>query len=176
MRQIERSRTGVVRVAFQDPKPGPPGQPVTPPRHRLPSRRDTKATIEQAEAAENIARQQLTNDVEQRLQAARNLLNQGQPEAALSQLRLTQNVVRSATNVAEDDRNKLDRRIQAQLLATVQAEERIVAERAEHQRVEAAAEQRIRAIDFFQRNKETIAAMMIQFDTLITEGTYNVLC
>ncbi len=83
--------------------------------------------------------------------------------------------MRSATNVAEADRTKLDRRIQAQLLATVQAEERIVPERAERTRLEAAAEQRTRTIDLFQRNKQTIEAMMIQFDTLVSEGVYNVL-
>ncbi len=175
MREIERSRSGVVRVAFQDAKPGAAGQPVTPPPPPAVQPPQPKATIEQAETAENIARQELTNDVEQRLQAARNLLNQGQPEAALTQLRMTQNVIRSATNVAEEERKKLDRRIQTQLLATYQSEERIVSERAEHQRLEAAAEQRTRAVDLFQRNKETIAAMMIQFDTLISEGTYNVL-
>ena len=60
-------------------------------------------------------------------------------------------------------------------MATVQAEERIVAERAERTRLEAAAEQRTRTIDLFQRNKQTIEAMMIQFDTLISEGVYNVL-
>ena len=75
----------------------------------------------------------------------------------------------------EADRSQLDRRIQAQMISTVQAEERIVAERAEHQRLEAAAEQRTRAIDIFQRNKETIGAMMVQFDTLMSEGVYNVL-
>ena len=61
------------------------------------------------------------------------------------------------------------------MISTVQAEERIVAERAERQRLEAAAEQRTRAIDIFQRNKETIGAMMVQFDTLMSEGVYNVL-
>ena len=75
----------------------------------------------------------------------------------------------------EADRAALDRRIQAQMISTVQAEERIVAERAEHQRLEAAGEQRARAIDIFQRNKETIGAMMVQFDTLMSEGVYNVL-
>src|SRR5262249_31468700 len=35
--------------------------------------------------------------------------------------------------------------------------------------------QRTRAIDLFQRNKQTIAAMMVQFDTLMSEGVYNVL-
>ncbi|HKI17823.1 MAG TPA: hypothetical protein VKA15_08075, partial [Isosphaeraceae bacterium] len=176
LREIERARSGVTRVAFQDPAPAAAaGQPATPPPPPAVQPPQPQATIEQAAAAENIARQELTNDVEQRLQAARNLLNQGQPEAALNQLRLTQNVIRSATNVAEDERNKLDRRIQAQLLATYQAEERITSEQAERQRLEAAAEQRVRAVDAFQRNKETIAAMMIQFDTLISEGVYNVL-
>ena len=61
------------------------------------------------------------------------------------------------------------------MISTVQAEERIVAERAERQRLESAAEQRTRAIDLFQRNKQTIDAMMIQFDTLMSEGVYNVL-
>ena len=61
------------------------------------------------------------------------------------------------------------------MISTVQAEERVVQERAERQRLDASAEQRIRTIDLFQRNKETIAAMMIQFDTLISEGVYNLL-
>ena len=142
----------------------------------LPGRPETRATIEQTQAAENLARQQLTNDVEQRLQAARELdAIRGSPRRALNALRLAQNVVRSATNVAEADRAGLDRRIQAQMISTVQAEERIVAERAERQRLEAAAEQQTRAIDIFQRNQETIDAMMIQFDTLMSEGVYNVL-
>ena len=103
------------------------------------------------------------------------MLNSGLPEAALNELRLTQNVVRSATDVSEEDRRKLDRRIQAQLMATVQSEERIVQERAERTRMDASAEQRVRTIDLFERNKQTIEAMMIQFDTLITEGVYNLL-
>src|SRR5207248_5380954 len=85
------------------PQPGAPAaapldQPAPPP--------DTRATIEQTEAAEHLARQQLTNDVDQRLQAARELMNLGQPEAALSALRLAQNVIRPATNVPEPDRQK----------------------------------------------------------------------
>ena len=113
--------------------------------------------------------------MEQRLNRARALVNDGQPETALNALRLIQNVIRSATDVSDEDRTKLDRRVQAQLLSTTQAEERIVAERAERQRLDAAAEQRTRTIDQFQRRKETIAAMMVQFDTLMSEGVYNVL-
>ena len=56
----------------------------------------------------------------------RQLLEQGQPEAAVNALRLALNLVRSATNAPEPDRLALDRRIQAQMVSTVQAEERIV--------------------------------------------------
>ena len=66
----------------------------------------------------------------------------GQPEAALTNLRLAQNLVRSATNVPEEVRKNLDRRIQAQLQNTVRDEERIVGERAEQLRMAAAADQR----------------------------------
>ena len=54
----------------------PPGEP------------QARATIDQTYAAENLARQQLTNDVEQRLKMARDLMDQGQPEAAISSLAL----------------------------------------------------------------------------------------
>jgi tetratricopeptide (TPR) repeat protein len=179
---VERADGQLVRVAMQDPpaqeaKPAAPAPEATPPPAANPpaAQPDNKATLEQTEAAENVARQQLTNDVEQRIHVANALLRQGEAEAAQSALRLALNVVRSATNVAEADRAKLERRVQAQLLSTVQAEERIVADRAERTRLDAAAEQRTRTIDLFQRNKETIEAMMIQFDTLVSEGVYNVL-
>ena len=144
--------------------PPPPPQPA-----------DTKATFEQTQAAENITRQELTDNVEQRIQSAQALMNQNQPEAAMNALRLTLNVIRSATDVSEDVRAKLESRVQAQLMATAQAEERIVAERAERTRLDSAAEQRTRTIDLLQRDKQTIEAMMIQFDLLIKEGVYNVL-
>ncbi|MGZ3386354.1 MAG: hypothetical protein ACXWNF_14905 [Isosphaeraceae bacterium] len=133
------------------------------------------ATLEESDREDNIARQQLTSDVEQRLQAARNLVASGQPEAALTNLRLAQNYVRSATNVPESVRSALDKRIQAQILTTVRDEERIVAERAEQQRLQAASEQRSRAVAEFTTNQETIKAMMTQFDLLMDQGIYNVL-
>jgi len=133
------------------------------------------ATLEESDREDNIARQQLTSDVEQRLQAARSLVGSGQPEAALTNLRLAQNYVRSATNVPESVRSALDKRIQAQLLTTVRDEERIVAERAEQQRLLAASEQRSRAVSEFMTNQETIKGMMTQFALLMDEGIYNVL-
>ena len=173
LEESKRAAGAIVRVALREPADAraaaasPLNQPAT--------LSDTRATLEQSEAAENLTRQQLTNDVEQRLQAANELLRMGQPEAALKALRLTQNLVRSATNVPEVDRVRLDRRIQSQLISTVQAEERIVAERAEHLRLGAAADQRSRAIDLFDRNKQTITTLIVQFDSLMSEGTSNVL-
>ena len=74
-------------------------------------------------------------------------MNQNQPEAAMNALRLALNVIRSATDVSEDVRTKLERRVQAQLMSVAQAEERVVAERAERTRLDSAAEQRTRTID-----------------------------
>src|SRR5262249_19899648 len=124
---------------------------------------------------ETLARDALTNDIEQRLQAARELLNANQPDEALRTLRVAQNAVRSASDVPEIDRTRLDRRIQAQLISTAQAPERIDAELLEQRHVEAAREQRTRAIDALQRDKQTIFSMMVQFDKLMSDGVYNVL-
>jgi hypothetical protein len=175
LRATERRGTGVVRIAMQEPKAEQPAAAAPAETPPVPPPPDARATLEQSTAADTVARQQLTNDIEERVRNAQALLRQGQAEAALSALRLAQNVVRSATNVSDDVRNNLDRRIQAQLLSTVQAEERVVAERAERTRLDSAAEQRTRAIDIFQRDKQTIEAMMIQFDLLVREGVYNVL-
>ncbi len=170
LKKLDGPGDQVVRVALQDPAPPPtpeePGTPaaLSPPVPAVPA--SPRATLEESLAAENIARQQLTNDVEQRIQNARALLNQGLPEAALNALRLTQNVVRSATNVGEPDRAKLDRRIQAQMMATVQAEERIV-QRASGDGSGSTPPPNSEpaTIDMLQRDKQTIEAMMIQFDT-----------
>jgi hypothetical protein len=151
--------------------PAPPG--VNPPA--APGAAPSRATLEGAEEEENVARQQLTSEVEQRLQAARSQVAANQPEAALNNLHLAQNLVRSATDVPESVRKNLDRRIQAQIQNTVRDEERIVLERAESQRMAAAAGQRARAVSQFLTNQETIKAMMTQFDLLMSEGVYNVL-
>ena len=118
--------------------PGPAAETANPPQTSV----GPRATLEESDREDNVARQQLTSDVEQRLQAARSLVGSGQPAAALTNLRLAQNYVRSATNVPESVRSALDKRIQAQMLSTVRDEERIVAERAEQQRLMAASAQR----------------------------------
>jgi hypothetical protein len=181
----------IALVAFQPPAappvappPAPDAPPVTAPAPApapdaappaAPAAREAKATLEDAARLETIKRQQLTDDIGQRLQQARQLLSSGQPEAALNALRLAQNVVRSDAQVDQAARDTLDRQIQAQLLSTVRAEERIVAERAELNRRGAMAEQQQRALDVLSRNQETVNAMMVQFDSLMSQGIYNVL-
>ena len=49
----------------------------------------------------------------------------------MNALRLSLNVIHSATDAPEDVRTKLERRVQSELMAIAQAEERVVAERAE---------------------------------------------
>ena len=134
-----------------------------------------QATIAAAGAAQEIVRQRLTAEVGQRLQAVRALVDEGRPEAALDALRLAQTVVRSALEVDDATRDTLDRRIQATIIATVKDEERIVAERAERLRLEAAAGQQARALEERQRDQETVATLMTQFDSLMTQGEFNVL-
>ena len=133
----------IVLVAMQDPadaKPAEEAKPAQDPAQPKPAPAtdtppppppgDTKATLEQAQAAERITRQQLTDSVEQRIKTAQGLMNQNQPEAAMNALRLSLNVIRSATDAPEDVRTKLERRVQAELMAIASAEERIVSERA----------------------------------------------
>jgi tetratricopeptide (TPR) repeat protein len=191
-RGLDEAKTLVERLARQDtPQPAdaqaeempveeepaetPVPPPVGEPAPEATTPREAKATLEETEAAESLAREQLTNDVTQRLTAAHNLLSSGQPEAALNALRLAQNVVRSANNVSEEVRKSLDNRIQAQIQSTLRAEDRIISERVEAQRLQTAEEQRDRAVQVFEQNKQTIRQMMIQFDTLMSEGIYNVL-
>ncbi len=131
--------------------------------------------IAAAGAVQEIFRQQVTADVNQRLQAARALVAVGRPEAALQALRLAQMAVRSALASDQEARDALDRRIQAAIMATVKDEERIALERAERLRLEAAAGQQVRARDVGQREQETVAALMTQFDSLMTQGESNVL-
>ena len=167
---------GVIRVALNDPAPpdpAPEDAPAIPPTPA--SEAPPAATLDEASKLENVARQQLIDDVRQRLQEARNLVNAGQPETALNVLRLVQNVVRSSDKSDEATKTSLDRQIQAQYLSTVRAEERIVAQRAERLRQASNAEQQARTLDTLLQNQQTVSAMMTQFDSLMAQGIYNVL-
>jgi hypothetical protein len=180
LEKINKLSESMQRVAFQEPAPDPearetatPPAPAPDPANPVPL--GPKATLEQIQAAENLAREQLGKEVNDRLSIAEQLLRTGQPEAARQTLRLLQNVIRSAANVTESVRGDLDRRVQDQMLATDRAEERILSEHLESERLSAAGLQRERALEVLEQNKETIKSMMVQFDSLMVEGIYNLL-
>ena len=105
LKESKAQQTESCRVALQDgarPRSGQPVTPPSPPAAGQPAAAGSHATIEESDREENVQRQQLTNDVEQRFQSARGLVTAGQPEAALDNLRRAQMGVRSATNVPED--------------------------------------------------------------------------
>jgi tetratricopeptide (TPR) repeat protein len=154
------------------PAPAPAAAPAPEPE-ATPSA--PHATIEAEERLADVRRQQLVTDVEERLQRAHDFVAQGNAEGALHTLKLAQSLVRSAQQVPQATLDALDRRIQAQILSTVRAEERQDAERAEALRREAVAEQQLRALDLSARNQDTVLAMMVQFDSLMLQGMYNVL-
>jgi tetratricopeptide (TPR) repeat protein len=164
-----------------EPAPAPAAEPIpaenVPPAPAPPPavEPESRATIENLSGAQAIARQQLVSDIRQRIAAARSLLNSGQPEAALNALKLAQNIVRSAVDVDEAARAALDRELQADILGTVRAEERIVLDRAEALRLESAAQQQVRTLDLLQRNQDTVNTLMLQFDSLMAQGQYNAL-
>ena len=175
----------VRQVAMQDPASPAVGNATivaTPPLAPVPGvdaapagGRQATATLEESARLENVYRQQLGDDVGQRLQQARDQLAAGNPEASISTLRLLQNMIRSADQVDETTKKQLDQRVQAQLLSTVRREESVVAERAERMRMSAASEQQSRTLDLLARNESTVSAMMTQFDSLMSQGIYNVL-
>jgi len=193
-RELDKIQKGK-RVAFQDPAAkdaapkdaaakvaepkadDPADEPAAPPAAQPipPAAHIPQATIENQARLESVRRQQLVADIQERLRRARDLVNSGQPEAALDALRLALTVVRSEEGVADDARNALDRQIQAQILSTARDEERIVGERAEALRLAAVAESKLRALNLLERNQETVSAMMTQFDMLMAQGQYNVL-
>ncbi|MDR3636935.1 MAG: hypothetical protein P4L84_24225 [Isosphaeraceae bacterium] len=133
------------------------------------------ATIEAEQQRAEVRRQQFVTDVEQRLRRAHDEVASGEPATALNSLRLALSLVRSTPDVPQATLDALDRRIQAQVLSTVRAEERIDAERAEALRRDVASENQLRAVDLAARNEETVQTLMAQFDSLIAQGQYNAL-
>ena len=163
----------VIRIAMQDP-PAPPPVPDTSPISTPPAGPPTGATLEKSDELDNIRRQELTSDIRQRQQQARNLVFSGQPKAALEALSLAQMALRAAEGIDEATRNKLARELQVQYMATVRDEERIEAEQTEKTRLLAARDQQMRALDVAERTEDSIDAMMVQFTSLMAQGRYNV--
>jgi hypothetical protein len=151
------------------PPPAPEAAPAP-----APVEPEAAATIENARQRADIYRQHFLTDLRQREQEARNLVNTYQPEQALYVLKNALNFVRTS-DVDEATRTALDRELQSMILATQQSEERINLEKAQARQLEAAAEQRGRALSQLERNQATVNTLMIQFDSLMAQGQYNVL-
>jgi hypothetical protein len=179
-------------VALQDqpPTPEPPPPVDTPAPADTPVPADTpatgdqpppnpeppkQATIENAEEITQVLTQKLNADVHERLQQARDLLAQGNPEAALETLRLALSSIRSNDQVPQALRDVLDREVQVQYRSTVRRQQDIELERAEVLRRQAAAEQRERAVNELEAKEESANLLMVQFDTLMAAGQYNVM-
>ena len=105
------SDLGVTRVAMQEPGGGAPPPPPAP-GIESPA---TAATIEAGAEAERVRTQQLSTDIRDRQQRARDLLNAGQPGPALDLLRLGINALQTAEGVPDEVRNQLRRELQTQI-------------------------------------------------------------
>ena len=166
------------------PEPPPANDPTAPAAGETPAppaaeppgaiERENDATIERSKEHAEVFRQHFVTDVRQRQQEARAKVNASRPDEALYILKNALNFVRTS-DVDEATRGVLERELQGNLLATQQAEERIDLERAQGRQLEAAAEQRVRALGQLQRNQSTVNTLMIQFDSLMAQGQYNVL-
>jgi tetratricopeptide (TPR) repeat protein len=159
-------------VARQEPEKNPPAQAA---KAEAPATdNQPRATLERAAAEEKVKEQQVSAYVAERLARARDLINSRRPEDALNLLRLTLEALR-AESINPARRDALARQVSTQIQATVRAEEELELTRAEALRLAAAAVQSRRAQEELENNQRAVNAMMIQFDTLMDEGRYNVL-
>lgn len=100
------------------------------------------ATIENIDQLDAVRNQQFGAAVRDRQQKSREFLNRNNPEAALNELHQAQNLVRSAADVPENLRVKLERELEASILAATRDEERIIERQADEARRGAIAESR----------------------------------
>ena len=119
----------------------------------------------------SVAREAFTNDIRQRLQAARNLSNAGNPDAALNGLRNVLTIVQAGTALPEDTRQRLENEVRNAIGATERLEERSNLERAEQYRLFASQAARTVATDRLIRDQETTNTLMTEFDSLMIEGS-----
>ena len=133
------------------------------------------ATIENAEKIQGVLSQQITADVNDRIERARDLLNKGSYEEARELLRNGLNAVRGETGVPDTTRNALLSRLGAQIQATDRRADELELQQAEALRQRNTAEARARVVEAFSENQQTTSALMTRFDALMNQGQYNVL-
>ncbi len=160
---------------LQDPAPGMPQDEPMPPQPGGNEPDQKPATIESAQEADRIQAERLTADINNRLARARNLINTGQAAQALDEIRLAINAVRGETNVPEQVRSSLDRRLQVEYRSALRREEADEVANNNRLRLEASASQEQRALAELQQRQDTVSALMTQFDTLMLTGQYDIL-
>ena len=133
------------------------------------------ATLESMKQIEAVANQQFAAEVRMKQQAARNLLNQNNPEAALNELHQAMNMVVSAPDVSEDVKAKLKRELEASILTATREEETILERQADQARRGAIADARARTLQDYEDVNATVKVMLDQFDNLISQGIYDVI-
>ncbi|MFM7318051.1 MAG: hypothetical protein ACKO5E_13990, partial [bacterium] len=111
------SELGEVRqVAFRAQQEAPAAPAANTDKGQANAEQPRAATIENLKQIEAVANQQFAAEVRMKQQAARNLLNQNNPEAALNELHQAMNMVVSAPDVSEEVKAKLKRELEASIL------------------------------------------------------------
>ncbi|MEW4567667.1 hypothetical protein AB1L88_07330 [Tautonia sp. JC769] len=136
---------------------------------------DSGASIERARELQQVLVDQLNADIRGRINRARALLRQNQPEAAESTLRLALTALETADQVPDAVIDQLRRELRIELLQTIRRSEELAQRQAELIRLESAAQREMDAISALLRTEATVRELMIQFNTLMNEGVFAVL-
>ena len=131
------------------------------------------SSLDRQDQLNSVAREAFVTDVRQRLQAARDLSNAGNPDAALNGLRNVLTIVQSGTALPEDTRRRLENEVRNSIGATERLEERSNLERAEQYRLYASQVARRSAVDRLITDQATTNTLMVEFDSLMIEGNYR---
>ena len=169
-------RPGAVAPPTEGPSPAdrpmdaPDADPNTPPPPPRP-----QATLENQAERDRVVAQQAIADIRDQIARARQLLASGEPDASLETIRLAKNALRTTEQLDDRLRAQLARDLDVEYRSTQRKAEILDNDRAEALRLQSTAEQRARTLEQLNTNEINVNALMTQFDTLMSEGQYNVL-
>ncbi|WP_169975403.1 tetratricopeptide repeat protein [Tautonia rosea] len=136
---------------------------------------ESQASIERARELQQVLVDQLNADIRGRINRARALLRQNQPDAAETTLRLALTALETADQVPDSVIDQLQRELRIELLQTIRRSEELAQRQAELIRLESAAQRELDAVSALLRTQATVRELMIQFNTLMNEGVFAVL-
>ncbi|HWE36146.1 MAG TPA: tetratricopeptide repeat protein, partial [Isosphaeraceae bacterium] len=135
-----------------------------------------RATLGAAAELSRVEQERVLADVRDQIRRSRELVRAGMPQDALESLRMARNLLNaSGDQVDEATRTTLTRDIQAAYQTTLRDEERFEQERAEVLRRQGMALQQEATLADLNTNEVKSNALMETFNTLMAEGTFNVL-